>query len=108
MRHLQDGEVPPCFVRFAVLCANNKKLKLLPSSLCGHSYCYVCIRLWFEHDWTCPECQKPMERAPVRQYAEEAFLAAAYPDWRDASRVEYRWAGLVFPKPARVIVVDSP
>ncbi|KAJ7437300.1 hypothetical protein B0H11DRAFT_2255526 [Mycena galericulata] len=76
------------------------------SYLCGHSHCYVCVRLWLEREWTCPECSKQMAGAPFRQYAEEKYIAAAYPDWEDVSRVEYSWEGLVFPKPAQVVVED--
>lgn len=61
-----------------------------------------------EHNWDCPECKTLIGRAPFRQYAEEAFLAAEYPEWKDESSVEYKWDGLVFPRPAKVIVVDSP
>ncbi|KAJ7432734.1 hypothetical protein FB451DRAFT_1420341 [Mycena latifolia] len=67
------------------------------SYACGHSHCYVCIRLWLERKWTCPECVTPMERAPVRQYAEEAALAHDYPAWNDRSTVDYGFSGLVFP-----------
>ncbi|KAJ7468417.1 hypothetical protein B0H11DRAFT_2238883 [Mycena galericulata] len=77
------------------------------SYTCGHSHCYVCIRLWLERDWRCPECSQKMPRAPFRQFAEEASIAAAYPNWRDESRVEYRWDGLVFPQPASVIALES-
>ncbi|KAJ7156558.1 hypothetical protein C8R43DRAFT_1125753 [Mycena crocata] len=78
------------------------------SYICGHSHCYVCIRLWLERDWKCPDCATTMYQAPFRQYAEEDALEATYSDW-DSSRVEYNWDGLLFPKipkPA-VVVVDS-
>ncbi|KAJ7472812.1 hypothetical protein FB451DRAFT_1399011 [Mycena latifolia] len=78
------------------------------SYLCGHSHCYVCIRLWLEKDWKCPNCATTMHREPVRQYAEEDYLEDQYPGW-DVSRVEYKWDGLMFPKFRRMIVVpDSP
>ncbi|KAJ6547928.1 hypothetical protein DFH09DRAFT_1087397 [Mycena vulgaris] len=57
--------------------------------LCGHSHCYVCIRLWLEREWTCPHCVTTMERAPFRHYGEEAAIAAEYPDWNDESHVDY-------------------
>ncbi|KAJ7439260.1 hypothetical protein B0H11DRAFT_2205836 [Mycena galericulata] len=63
------------------------------------SHCYVCIRVWLVRSWTCPECVTPMHRAPFRHYGEEASIADAYPEWRDESRVDYSWEGLVFPKP---------
>ncbi|KAJ7441683.1 hypothetical protein B0H11DRAFT_1932864, partial [Mycena galericulata] len=50
--------------------------------------------LWLEHDWGCPECSLKMSHAPFRHHAEEASIVAAYPNWRDESRVEYRWDGL--------------
>ncbi|KAJ7117335.1 hypothetical protein C8R43DRAFT_1137632 [Mycena crocata] len=71
--------------------------------LCGHSYCYVCIRLWLEHKWTCPECVTQMWMAPFRQFAEEASLRAAYPNWHDASKVLYKWDNLIFPRKPRVV-----
>ncbi|KAJ7509954.1 hypothetical protein B0H11DRAFT_2215788 [Mycena galericulata] len=68
------------------------------SYICGHSHCYICIRLWLEREWTCPDCTTVMNRPPFRQFAEEVALEAAFPEWRDESRVEYDWDGLVFPK----------
>ncbi|KAJ7731903.1 hypothetical protein DFH07DRAFT_968566 [Mycena maculata] len=76
--------------------------------LCGHSHCYVCIRLWLEKRWSCPECYAQMTCTPFRQYAEEAGIAAEYPDWEDGSVVAYRWDGLTFPQSVRRIVPDSP
>ncbi|KAJ6525814.1 hypothetical protein DFH09DRAFT_1328834 [Mycena vulgaris] len=76
--------------------------------LCGHSHCYVCICVWLEDHWTCPECVTQMFRPPLRQYAEEAGIACAYPDWKDLSVVNYSWEGLLFPKhPMRRPAVDS-
>ncbi|KAJ7474591.1 hypothetical protein B0H11DRAFT_2235963 [Mycena galericulata] len=77
------------------------------SYLCGHSHCYACIRLWLEKKWTCPECVTPMHRAPFRQYAEEAGLADAYPEWNNKSVVDYSWDGMVFPKPPRRVIVED-
>ncbi|KAJ7707081.1 hypothetical protein B0H16DRAFT_1746641 [Mycena metata] len=42
---------------------------------CGHSYCYVCIRLWLEKKWSCPECMATITCRPFRHYPEEAGLA---------------------------------
>ncbi|KAJ7149497.1 hypothetical protein C8R43DRAFT_1128489 [Mycena crocata] len=79
------------------------------SYICGHGHCYVCIRLWLERDWKCPDCATPMYRAPFRNYAEEDFLAELYPEWKDCKLVAYNWDGLVFPKPPKQVVVpDSP
>ncbi|KAJ7097103.1 hypothetical protein B0H15DRAFT_945776 [Mycena belliarum] len=78
------------------------------SYLCGHSHCYVCIRLRLEHHWNCPDCSSEMYHAPFRQYAEEAALEDEYPGW-DESTVAYSWSGLVFPKEPRIIIIpDSP
>ncbi|KAJ7454343.1 hypothetical protein B0H11DRAFT_2244998 [Mycena galericulata] len=76
------------------------------SYLCGHSHCYACIRVWLEKRWTCPECVTPMHRAPFRHYGEEAYIADAYPEWKDGSEVNYSFEGLVFPKRPRRVVVD--
>ena len=45
---------------------------------CGHSHCYVCIRIWLEKKWTCPECVQVMNAPPFRHYAEEAGIAHGY------------------------------
>ncbi|KAJ7772558.1 hypothetical protein DFH07DRAFT_953026 [Mycena maculata] len=39
--------------------------------------------------------------------AEKHSLAAAYPEWDDKSRVEYKWDSLSFPKMAEIVVVES-
>ncbi|KAJ7493142.1 hypothetical protein B0H11DRAFT_1911569 [Mycena galericulata] len=72
-----------------------------PAPQQDHHECGVCHRvkshpvsLWLEHDWGCPECSLKMSHAPFRHHAEEASIVAAYPNWRDESRVEYRWDGL--------------
>ncbi|KAJ7301527.1 hypothetical protein DFH08DRAFT_827483 [Mycena albidolilacea] len=63
------------------------------------SHCYVCIRLWLERSWNCPECIRTMACKPFRQYAEESWIAEAYPNWKDESHVDYSWDGLSFPVP---------
>ncbi|KAJ7222222.1 hypothetical protein GGX14DRAFT_558313 [Mycena pura] len=65
---------------------------------CGHSHCYVCIRLWLNSDWCCPECKTKMYRAPTRATEIEADIAARYPAWKDESEVDYSWDGLRFPR----------
>ncbi|KAJ7285548.1 hypothetical protein C8J57DRAFT_1215958 [Mycena rebaudengoi] len=70
---------------------------LVLSYACGHSHCYVCIWVWLEKSWNCPECMTPMCLPPFRHYAEEHSLADAYPEWEDRSCVNYSWDGLVFP-----------
>ncbi|KAJ7886971.1 hypothetical protein B0H13DRAFT_2342607 [Mycena leptocephala] len=74
---------------------------------CGHSHCYVCIRLWLEDDWCCPICDATMYSAPFRHLFEEAALASAYPEQNDGS-VDYSWSGLTFPKEPAVLVPESP
>ncbi|KAJ7720606.1 hypothetical protein B0H14DRAFT_3520903 [Mycena olivaceomarginata] len=63
---------------------------------CGHSNCYVCIRLWLERDWRCPECFTVMCESPFHHYPEEQTLKESFPTW-DQSKVKYSWAGLCFP-----------
>ncbi|KAJ7897376.1 hypothetical protein B0H13DRAFT_2337909 [Mycena leptocephala] len=65
---------------------------------CGHSHCYVCIRVWLDKSWKCPDCMTIMRCAPFRQKFEEKTLAAAYPGWGEDSVVDYSWTGLQFPK----------
>lgn len=77
--------------------------------LCGHSHCYVCIRVALEKRFSCPECVISMFRPPFRQYAEEAAIKSAYPEWNDTSEVDYSWYGLLFPRhQMRYVVEDSP
>ncbi|KAJ7093757.1 hypothetical protein C8R44DRAFT_890661 [Mycena epipterygia] len=78
------------------------------SYVCGHSHCYMCVRLHLESDWGCPKCARVMYQAPFRQYAEEDALVAEYPERRDGSIVEYKWDGLVFPKRPEQVEVDVP
>ncbi|KAJ7044200.1 hypothetical protein C8F04DRAFT_1250798 [Mycena alexandri] len=67
--------------------------------LCGHSHCYVCVRLHLEHDWTCPDlsCRRLMHRAPHRHYPEEEGLEHDFAERVNLSRVSYSWEGLTFP-----------
>ncbi|KAJ7470055.1 hypothetical protein B0H11DRAFT_2237971 [Mycena galericulata] len=79
------------------------------SYTCGHSHCYVCIRVWLQQSWACPVCKTVMRIPPFRHFGEEDSMAADYPDWVDESRVDYSWDGLRFPKPPRVrIAPDTP
>ncbi|KAJ7028877.1 hypothetical protein C8F04DRAFT_1265443 [Mycena alexandri] len=72
------------------------------SYICGHSHCYVCIRLWLEEDFSCPDCKARIYQAPFRHWGEEKALACDYardyPLWQDDSVVDYSWGSLVFPK----------
>ncbi|KAJ7704267.1 hypothetical protein B0H14DRAFT_3526694 [Mycena olivaceomarginata] len=79
------------------------------SYLCGHSHCYVCIRLWLEKQWTCPDCSHEMSIAPFRHYGEENSIEYDYPFWKDNSRVSYSFHGLIFPPapaPGPIILLD--
>jgi hypothetical protein len=62
---------------------------------CGHGHCYVCIRMWLEHDWRCPECRAVISCPPFRVFSEEKSIKRTHGDW-DASRVYYSWTGLAF------------
>jgi hypothetical protein len=66
------------------------------SILCGHGYCYSCIRIWLEEQWECPDCRTIITCPPFRIYVVEAHITKVYGDW-DTSDVEYSWSGLVFP-----------
>jgi hypothetical protein len=48
-----------------------------------------------------------MFQEPFRQYSEEAWIAEMYPNWKDASVVDYSWAGLLFPQPQTGTVVSQ-
>ncbi|KAJ7680852.1 hypothetical protein DFH06DRAFT_1315586 [Mycena polygramma] len=67
---------------------------------CGHSFCYVCIRVALEKSWHCPDefCGLTMRFAPCADADEEAKIGAAEPAFIDHTRVDYSWEGLVFPK----------
>ncbi|KAJ7432013.1 hypothetical protein B0H11DRAFT_2261158 [Mycena galericulata] len=67
---------------------------------CGHSHCYVCIRLWLELSWKCPICNAKIDSEPFRHFGEEDGIAFDYPGWVDKSVVNYSWAGLKFPSPS--------
>ncbi|KAJ7021080.1 hypothetical protein C8F04DRAFT_1274149 [Mycena alexandri] len=69
--------------------------------MCGHSHCYVCIRLHLENNWLCPirDCRILMRRAPHRHHAEEGGIALDFPARNDRSVVTYDWEGLTFPRP---------
>ncbi|KAJ7104600.1 hypothetical protein C8R44DRAFT_887055 [Mycena epipterygia] len=91
------------------LCTICQGVKSHPVSYkCGHSDCYVCIRLWLEKSWKCPSCMTTMHGEPFRHYAEEAELESAYPGRDVTSGITYTWEGLQFPKKFRVIVPQTP
>ncbi|KAJ6476012.1 hypothetical protein C8R47DRAFT_1220480 [Mycena vitilis] len=77
---------------------------------CGHSYCYVCIRLRLEREWTCPaaRCSRLIRKAPVKDVGELESIQADYAASPDESAVLYTWDGLRFPNLARPIVLSPP
>ncbi|KAJ7775264.1 hypothetical protein B0H14DRAFT_2964601 [Mycena olivaceomarginata] len=65
---------------------------------CGHTHCFICIRVWLQISWKCPDCNQVMHGPPSRNYDVEDWLSSAYPKIAaDGSRVTYSWSGLVFP-----------
>ncbi|KAJ7475545.1 hypothetical protein B0H11DRAFT_2235258 [Mycena galericulata] len=101
--YVDDARPPPMEAPQAHhVCSICHDVKSHPVSYkCGHSHCYVCIRMWLEKKGTCPECSQVMSCAPFRHYGEEQGIEHEYPDWQDDSRVFWSWDGLVFPR-ARV------
>ncbi|KAJ6515176.1 hypothetical protein C8R47DRAFT_1206512 [Mycena vitilis] len=90
------------------LCAICRQVKSHPVSYrCGHSHCYVCIRMWLEYSWKCPECVTVMHEAPVRHYPEENGIALDFPSRAGETQVRYSWAGLTFPERAKADNVES-
>ncbi|KAK7050148.1 hypothetical protein R3P38DRAFT_3173221 [Favolaschia claudopus] len=78
---------------------------------CGHSYCFVCIRLRLEREWACPypDCGRIMRSAPTRDWASADAIKADYVARVDLSRVSYSWEGLEFPLcPLPFYVSSSP
>ncbi|KAJ7660091.1 hypothetical protein DFH06DRAFT_1326233 [Mycena polygramma] len=66
---------------------------------CGHSHCYVCIRVWFSKNKTCPDCNAAIRTMPHRHWGEENGIRADYPGWIDKSVVDYSFEGLGFAVP---------
>ncbi|KAJ7888669.1 hypothetical protein B0H14DRAFT_2562241 [Mycena olivaceomarginata] len=64
---------------------------------CGHTACYVCVRLLLETRWDCEICGVKITRKPECFDAEAAEIELRYPGW-DGSTVAYSWAGLMFPR----------
>ncbi|KAJ7164847.1 hypothetical protein C8R43DRAFT_1122727 [Mycena crocata] len=75
------------------ICLNVKSHPV--SYVCGHSYCYVCIRVWLEDNGTCPTCRATMLTHPFVHRGEVDELASTYP--ADPSKIDYNWDGLTFP-----------
>ncbi|KAJ7030301.1 hypothetical protein C8F04DRAFT_1264064 [Mycena alexandri] len=101
-----DAERPPSLTtdRKHQTCSICLQVKSHPVAyLCGHSHCYVCIRLHLEEKWTCPvvSCRQVIRRRPHRHHSEEEGIAMDFSDWYQSnrSRVLYDWDGLTFPRP---------
>ncbi|KAJ7767527.1 hypothetical protein DFH07DRAFT_769622 [Mycena maculata] len=95
--YLSEVRPPPSSPRRRDGCSICGEVKSHPVSYkCGHSNCYVCIRMWLEIKTSCPECRTPMDCPPFRNFAEEASIAHEYDEWEDLSQVSYDWSGLVF------------
>ncbi|KAF8172211.1 hypothetical protein K438DRAFT_1981659 [Mycena galopus ATCC 62051] len=65
--------------------------------VCGHSACYVCVRLWLETEWDCAQCGELITRPPAPHYDEKVEIEGDYPGW-DLSALQYAWDGLKFPR----------
>ncbi|KAJ7216229.1 hypothetical protein C8J57DRAFT_1538046 [Mycena rebaudengoi] len=78
---LRVGAEPPDMADFDPLyaCSICLSLKSHPVSYtCGHGHCYLCIRLWLERDWGCPDCRAPIRIAPFRIFSEERAIESLY------------------------------
>jgi hypothetical protein len=67
---------------------------------CGHSACFVCVRLLLETQWGCDECGQVVTRRPQLDVEEVATIERAYPGW-DQSKIAFGWEGLSFPAARR-------
>ncbi|KAJ7430615.1 hypothetical protein B0H11DRAFT_2134874 [Mycena galericulata] len=70
------------------------------STQCGHTFCFVCVRLALESSFACPMCGIVMHHSPHRVHDLEDIIVAAYPKQRDNTIVKWEtaWGGLSFPK----------
>ncbi|KAJ7666198.1 hypothetical protein DFH06DRAFT_1323328 [Mycena polygramma] len=73
---------------------------------CGHTYCFICLRMALERDWRCPECRQTIHKAPVPDVNMAQLIAVHYPRWVDASRVTFTFDGLLFPQKQFIRVLD--
>ncbi|KAJ7336972.1 hypothetical protein DFH08DRAFT_964928 [Mycena albidolilacea] len=80
------------------LCLNAKSHPVKLS--CGHSACFVCVRLLLETQWGCDECGQVVTRRPQLDVEEVATIERAYPGW-DQSKIAFGWEGLSFPAARR-------
>ncbi|KAJ6537888.1 hypothetical protein B0H19DRAFT_1078995 [Mycena capillaripes] len=77
------------------ICQNGKSHPV--SYQCGHSNCYVCIRVSLETSWLCSQCKQLITARPSPHDEEKAVIEKENPGW-DESRVAYWWDGVVFPR----------
>ncbi|KAJ7751017.1 hypothetical protein B0H14DRAFT_2636103 [Mycena olivaceomarginata] len=42
---------------------------------CGHTHCFICIRVWLQISWKCPDCNQVMHGPPSRNYDVEDWLS---------------------------------
>ncbi|KAJ6493938.1 hypothetical protein C8R47DRAFT_1213620 [Mycena vitilis] len=85
--------------RLHQVCGVCRQVKSHPVSYeCGHSHCYVCIRTWLEHNWTCPDCVGTIHVEPIRHWGEENGIIFDFPARDDGTIVSYSWEGLTFPR----------
>ncbi|KAJ7808913.1 hypothetical protein B0H13DRAFT_1928233 [Mycena leptocephala] len=99
--YLDDEHPPAVGGRLHQMCSICHCLMSHPVSYeCGHSNCYVCVRVWLEGEWTCPlaGCESVMHRPPFQHKGEEVSIRLDNPEWFDKSKVDYSWEGLRFPR----------
>ncbi|KAF8174368.1 hypothetical protein K438DRAFT_1980398 [Mycena galopus ATCC 62051] len=62
---------------------------------CGHSFCYVCIRLRLEREWTCPQidCNRTIRNALMIDAMEAESVRSDYPNLVDESEVSAKGRG---------------
>ncbi|KAJ6625160.1 hypothetical protein B0H10DRAFT_2003939 [Mycena sp. CBHHK59/15] len=82
-------------------CSICQQLKSHPvSTVCGHTFCYVCIHHALDTSFKCPICSSMIHHPPHRVHNFEESLAASYPTQPDNTKVDWAtaWKGLKFPK----------
>ncbi|KAL8661449.1 MAG: hypothetical protein Q9202_005568 [Teloschistes flavicans] len=51
--------------RLCIICQQGFELGVL--TVCGHSFCVECLRLWRQHHRTCPTCKRRLEQNDLHQ-----------------------------------------
>ncbi|KAJ7683937.1 hypothetical protein B0H14DRAFT_2654576 [Mycena olivaceomarginata] len=94
--HPDEVSFPNIFHTCGVCLNINRKSH--PVSLsCEDSACYVCIRIWLETEWGCPQCGKKITKPPVPDLEQATAIVQECGDAWDKSRADYNWDGLRFP-----------